>query len=576
MFCKKCGYQLKDGALFCKKCGNSVVNPSEAGFVALFCGECGYKLKEGALFCKKCGNKVVEELPAAEEIKVEAAPSPVAEEIKSAPVAEEIKPKPVAAEPKSEPIYVEPGKPEPVAVEPPKPVAEEIKPAPVAAETPKPEFEKPKEPVRINTSVCQHCGSSLKEGLRFCEKCGYKIERLCPNCGESLGKNLLFCGKCGAKVEKDSVAVQSAPQSAFRWHDEEEQKYGTSVPAVPQKQTKWQKAPTWRKVGTIVSCSLFMGLLVYILCGIVLRRSDEPYAPSGSYPSSSKSSTSSYNDWSYDWDTSSDTDWNNGYTGGNTEPEPVKQQKFTSPKTGTEFTIPERGHAVLARGGTVNASYQAYEPSQGDPHGYFNVNNNEVKFCIISPSGGWKAGLKLGYSDLCVSHSDNYIFLDYPFAYLGYSFNGLFSNVYPEYFNDGAFEVIEASGNNVVFWFYAQYKVSGSGEYYTIEGVGNVVLGGSSGGSSGGNTGGSWDIGTDTSGGMTCGVCIGSGMVNCSGCVDGYNSCPNCNGSGTYYVWGESHSTWCTRCNGGGKIQCSRCYGSGKVTCMSCGGDGKI
>ena len=521
----------------------------------MFCKKCGYQLKDGALFCKKCGNKIIRKTPV-EEVKVEAIPA--AEEITPTPMAvetpkpasEEIKKlEPVAAEPKSEPIYVEPAKPEP-------------KPEPVYVAP-----EKPK-----NGLVCNHCGNVLESGTQFCVKCGYKVERLCPNCGESLAGNLLFCGKCGAKVEKDSVAVQSAPQSAFRWHDEEEQKYGAPAPAAPQKQTKWQQAPTWRKVGTIVSCSLFMGLLVYILCGIVLRRSDEPYAPSDNYSSSSKSSTGGYNDWSYDWDTSSDTDWNNGYTGGNTEPEPVKQQKFTSPKTGTTFTIPEQGHAVLARGGTVNASYQTYEPNDS----YFYVNNKEVVIHIISPSGGWKAGLKFGYSDLCFRHSDNYIMLDYPFAYLGKSFNGLFSSVYPEYFNDAAFEVIEASGNNVVFWFYAQYKVSGSGEFYTIEGVGNVVLGGSSGGSSGGNTGGSWDIGTDTSGGMTCGVCIGSGMVNCSGCVDGYNSCPNCNGSGTYYVWGEGHSTWCTRCNGGGKIQCSRCFGSGKVTCISCGGDGKI
>ena len=49
MFCKKCGYELKDDQVFCPICG------TEAGKGKGFCGSCGTKIENGARLCLNCG-----------------------------------------------------------------------------------------------------------------------------------------------------------------------------------------------------------------------------------------------------------------------------------------------------------------------------------------------------------------------------------------------------------------------------------------------------------------------------------------------------------------------------------------
>ncbi|MFQ6106532.1 MAG: zinc-ribbon domain-containing protein [Thermoplasmata archaeon] len=47
---------------------------------------------------------------------------------------------------------------------------------------------------------CRECGSALKEGDRFCGKCGARQELNCPKCGAEIADDDAFCGKCGTKL----------------------------------------------------------------------------------------------------------------------------------------------------------------------------------------------------------------------------------------------------------------------------------------------------------------------------------------------------------------------------------------
>jgi class 3 adenylate cyclase/tetratricopeptide (TPR) repeat protein len=67
---------------------------------------------------------------------------------------------------------------------------------------------------------CPKCGSDNREGIKFCEECGEKMEMTCPECGTKIvmGKN--FCGECGHKLiksenkpHKESELDYSKPQS---------------------------------------------------------------------------------------------------------------------------------------------------------------------------------------------------------------------------------------------------------------------------------------------------------------------------------------------------------------------------
>jgi len=44
---------------------------------------------------------------------------------------------------------------------------------------------------------CPKCQFENREGVRFCEQCGAKMELECPNCGAKIPLGSKFCGKCG-------------------------------------------------------------------------------------------------------------------------------------------------------------------------------------------------------------------------------------------------------------------------------------------------------------------------------------------------------------------------------------------
>ena len=47
---------------------------------------------------------------------------------------------------------------------------------------------------------CPNCGADIREGDRFCRKCGFKL-LFCPNCGAPVDEEDVFCGKCGFRLK---------------------------------------------------------------------------------------------------------------------------------------------------------------------------------------------------------------------------------------------------------------------------------------------------------------------------------------------------------------------------------------
>ena len=47
---------------------------------------------------------------------------------------------------------------------------------------------------------CSNCGTEVREGVKFCESCGVKLEVPCPNCGSAGPPDRRFCGDCGTKI----------------------------------------------------------------------------------------------------------------------------------------------------------------------------------------------------------------------------------------------------------------------------------------------------------------------------------------------------------------------------------------
>ena len=53
---------------------------------------------------------------------------------------------------------------------------------------------------------CSGCGFENREGIRFCEECGAKLELTCPACKSEVPPGRKFCGVCG-----QSLTVASSP-----------------------------------------------------------------------------------------------------------------------------------------------------------------------------------------------------------------------------------------------------------------------------------------------------------------------------------------------------------------------------
>src|SRR4029453_3937184 len=47
---------------------------------------------------------------------------------------------------------------------------------------------------------CPHCQHENRDGAKFCEECGNKLELACPTCETLLRPNAKFCDNCGTQV----------------------------------------------------------------------------------------------------------------------------------------------------------------------------------------------------------------------------------------------------------------------------------------------------------------------------------------------------------------------------------------
>ncbi|MBW2324153.1 MAG: zinc ribbon domain-containing protein, partial [Deltaproteobacteria bacterium] len=63
---------------------------------------------------------------------------------------------------------------------------------------------------------CPQCNFENREGVKFCEECGAKLELTCPNCGAKIPLSGKFCGECGHNLREsqDTPSLDySEPQS---------------------------------------------------------------------------------------------------------------------------------------------------------------------------------------------------------------------------------------------------------------------------------------------------------------------------------------------------------------------------
>src|SRR5436190_4131705 len=59
-------------------------------------------------------------------------------------------------------------------------------------------------------SVCASCGTSNREGRKFCSACGSPLAVGCPTCGAAFDPGDAFCGECGAALGAPAAASRPA------------------------------------------------------------------------------------------------------------------------------------------------------------------------------------------------------------------------------------------------------------------------------------------------------------------------------------------------------------------------------
>ena len=61
--------------------------------------------------------------------------------------------------------------------------------------------------------ICPNCNAELREGAKFCAKCGQKVAQVntCISCGAELRPGAKFCAKCGTRQAPAADAKATAP-----------------------------------------------------------------------------------------------------------------------------------------------------------------------------------------------------------------------------------------------------------------------------------------------------------------------------------------------------------------------------
>src|SRR6516165_524298 len=68
---------------------------------------------------------------------------------------------------------------------------------------------------------CPNCSAVVREGSKFCVKCGTLLPHACPSCGHRAAADDVFCAQCGASLQaseplpalrQTKVGVTTAPK----------------------------------------------------------------------------------------------------------------------------------------------------------------------------------------------------------------------------------------------------------------------------------------------------------------------------------------------------------------------------
>jgi len=72
---------------------------------------------------------------------------------------------------------------------------------------------------------CPKCQFENREGIKFCEKCGAKLELVCPNCRANIPLDREFCGECGHNLATPSPTQAPPVELSFEEKLENIQRY---------------------------------------------------------------------------------------------------------------------------------------------------------------------------------------------------------------------------------------------------------------------------------------------------------------------------------------------------------------
>lgn len=373
----------------------------------------------------------------------------------------------------------------------------------------------------------------------------------CTNCGRNLRDNAAFCEYCGAQINQGNgvnpqyqgnpnqipIRTTAAPKKAFP--------------------LKYILIPT----GILAATAVLIAVLVTVL------------KPSESVPVGS----------GYVQQPGGNTGGNTGGNAGGNTQLPVSEEKYTSPKTGNEFAIPEKGRASVSLNGI-----EKIMPAQNtecnldvlDYNNYFDIyfdgiagTSSSLNISYhLSEGSDWKAGKTYSFDEL-KSQDCNDITADG--FYTDKYGDAMFSWAqYGNVFKDAQFTIIDRNSSTGEMKWYFYVKMSADNSTNIVEGVAHTVYGEKTtsvsdsylengGGNTGGNTGGgTGDIN------LACLICGGSGK--CRSCIGG--RCIICNGKGYKEVPDYGTGIWnkvdCSGCDNG---KCHKCNGTGK--CSACGGN---
>ena len=66
--------------------------------------------------------------------------------------------------------------------------------------------------------ICSACRHENREGAKFCENCGAKLERRCPACAQPVREASRFCDACGHRLDQPSAAPAPSPAPSIVDH----------------------------------------------------------------------------------------------------------------------------------------------------------------------------------------------------------------------------------------------------------------------------------------------------------------------------------------------------------------------